>query len=138
MTGRAASLGSLSLPLFPVAQEASRRRGAPVLLAVREAPHPRVRGPRAMLHAAPLASHHGDSHQGESAMKSLGSLLSFLSVMVLASHGLVAQEKTMQGSAMVRSSQVVGMEVHNSSNQNLGRIEEVVFDRNRGTIAYAV
>ena len=71
-------------------------------------------------------------------MKTPGLILSLFGAMVLLTQAVVAQDKTMQNTTMVRSSQVVGMEVHNTSNQNLGRIEEVVFDRNRGTIGYVV
>jgi len=50
---------------------------------------------------------------------------------------IMAQDKEMPGN-LVRGSHIVGMDVRNSSNENLGDVKEVVLDRDKGTIAYAV
>jgi len=55
----------------------------------------------------------------------------------VAASPLLAQEKGMPGNLM-RSSHVVGMDVRNAANENLGDIKEVVLDSQKGKIAYAV
>jgi sporulation protein YlmC with PRC-barrel domain len=55
----------------------------------------------------------------------------------VAASPLLAQEKGMPGNLM-RSSHVVGMDVRNAANENLGDIKEVVLDKEKGKIAYAV
>ena len=63
--------------------------------------------------------------------------LALLAAVAVIVSPVLAQEKGMPGSLM-RSSHVVGMDVKNASNENLGDIKEVVLDREKGTIAYAV
>lgn len=63
--------------------------------------------------------------------------LALLAAVAVIASPVLAQEKGMPGSLM-RSSSVVGMDVKNASNENLGDIKEVVLDREKGTIAYAV
>jgi sporulation protein YlmC with PRC-barrel domain len=63
--------------------------------------------------------------------------LALLATVAVTASPVLAQEKGMPGSLM-RSSHVVGMDVKNASNENLGDIKEVVLDREKGTIAYAV
>jgi sporulation protein YlmC with PRC-barrel domain len=55
----------------------------------------------------------------------------------LISGGVGAQDELVQN-GLVRASKMTGMDVRNPANENLGDIEDVVLDRERGTIAYAV
>jgi sporulation protein YlmC with PRC-barrel domain len=70
-------------------------------------------------------------------MNSLRFLITAISALSLVSGGLVAQDKVLQG-GLVRASKVTGMDVRNAANENLGEIQDVVLDRDGGTIAYAV
>jgi len=50
---------------------------------------------------------------------------------------LVSQDKMPQGN-LVRSSQLIGMQLKDSAGQTVGELKDVVFDRTQGTIAFAV
>jgi sporulation protein YlmC with PRC-barrel domain len=70
-------------------------------------------------------------------MKSLRFLIGAIGTLSLVSGGLLAQDKVLQG-GLVRASKVTGMDVRSAANENLGDIQDVVLDRDSGTIAYAV
>jgi hypothetical protein len=50
---------------------------------------------------------------------------------------LCSQDETLPR-RVTRASQVMGMNVRNASNESLGNVEDLVLDRDRGTIAYVV
>jgi sporulation protein YlmC with PRC-barrel domain len=70
-------------------------------------------------------------------MRSMRLLITAIGTWSLISGGLSAQDKVVQA-GLVRASKVIGMEVRNLANENLGDIKDVVLERDKGTVAYAV
>jgi len=64
--------------------------------------------------------------------------LAVLTMAALISASVVSQDNKAMRTSFVRASQITGTEIQNSDHQKVGTIEDVVFDQDNGTVAFAV